>query len=226
MLQVRGVISGYRRRSILDELSLSAQPGQVTALLGGNGAGKSTLLKTIAGVIRASRGSIRFCEIELVGLSPLQCHQAGVGLLLQRQACFPGLSVDENLRLARCLGVQPERRPPNPFPVLHRLSSRPAALLSGGERRMLEIAMILQQEPRLLLLDEPSAGLSAEVTRQCFEAIDEYTRERGTVTLLVEQNVGVALECAAQVYVLRNGRAREIDASLRQPENLLAAMIN
>ncbi len=203
--------SGYGQLEILQGVGLELPAGQIAGLIGPNGAGKSTLLKTIFGYLRPFGGSISFEGRDLVGLRPDQVLRRGVGFLAQDGGLFPEMTVQENLALGGySLGSRPELRAALEevyarFPALRDRTGQLAGSLSGGEQRMLAIARALMTRPRLILLDEPSAGLAPRVIDSVYEAI--VALNRAAITLLVaEQNVEMILGVAHRVFVLDLGR--------------------
>lgn len=221
MLQVKNLAVFYGKIQALNAVSITVQRGETVALVGANGAGKSTLIWTIAGVLKPTAG-----EIILNGqMVPPQPHTAallGIGLSPERRRLFPNLTVRENLLMGAYLRSDwaAVRRDEDSmyelFPVLGTRSNQYAGTLSGGEQQMLAIARALMRQPQLLLLDEPSLGLSPLLTTQLFEKIAEVNA-RGVTILLSEQNAFKALSIAHRAYVIEAGRITMED----RPENLL-----
>lgn len=211
LLQVEGLVGGYGAADeILKGITLSLAPRRMAAIVGPNGAGKSTLLKTVAGLIRPKAGTIRLEGQELTGLPPRAIAAKGVAFVPQEANIFPSLSVRENLEMGGYL--EPRARVAARiealfarFPVLAEKRRRPARTLSGGQRQILAMAMALMVEPRLLLLDEPSAGLSPKAAEALFDTIAAIHAE-GTAILMVEQNAIEALAIAEEGIVLVDGR--------------------
>lgn len=211
LLQVEGLVGGYGAADeILKGITLSLAPRRMAAIVGPNGAGKSTLLKTVAGLIRPKAGTIRLEGQELTGLPPRAIAAKGVAFVPQEANIFPSLSVRENLEMGGYL--EPRARVAARiealfarFPVLAEKRRRPARTLSGGQRQILAMAMALMVEPRLLLLDEPSAGLSPKAAEALFDTIAAIHAE-GTAILMVEQNALEALAIAEEGIVLVDGR--------------------
>lgn len=211
LLEVRGLVTGFGANRVLNGLDIEAEEGKATLLLGLNGAGKSVALKTISGLQPAWAGSIRFSGRELVALEAEDRIRGGMGHVLQSKAVFSHLTVAENLRL----GAAPVRdrrrvaenldRVHTIYPRLGERTSQQAGSLSGGEQAMLAVARALMAGPRLLLVDEPSAGLSPIMVEALGETLGQI-RRTGTTLLMVEQNVGFGLELADDVYVLEKGR--------------------
>jgi ABC-type branched-subunit amino acid transport system ATPase component len=211
LLDVGDLVVGYGEAEILHGVSLSVPDGDLAALVGPNGAGKSTLVKAVVGLLRPSAGSIRFDGEEIAGLPTERLTKRGVVYLPQRDNVFRGMSVAENLKLAGHLKRTTRQRKIEDvldlFPELTRLLSSMAGDLSGGERQMLAMARALVLEPRLLILDEPTAGLSPRVADLLFDKIVEL-KGRGVTLLIVEQNVEKVLACADVAYVLAAGENR------------------
>ncbi len=212
-LQVRDLVTGYGKLEVLHGVSLDAAPGQVTCVFGPNGSGKSTLVKAVAGLNRAWGGTIALDDARLDGLPVHQVVRHGVCLMPQGGGVFPQLTVLENLRIggytiASRRAVE-ERIAAllDDYPSLARRRDVAAGNLSGGEQMMLAIARALVAEPRFLLLDEPSAGLSPRLVSETLERI-EALKARGVGILMVEQNIREALRIADVFYVLVGGENR------------------
>jgi len=214
----------YGKSHVLRDVSFAVPPSRITVLLGRNGAGKTTTLRSIMGLTPPREGVVRFKGREITGQAPHRVFRLGVGYVPEGRQIFPHLDVAENLRLAErvvsggsgwTLG-----RIYDYFPVLRERTRQPGRSLSGGEQQMLAIARALMIRPRLLLLDEPSLGLSPRLTRDIFAVIARLNAEGATI-LLVEQNARHALAVASRAYVLETGRvvvsgpARELAADPR-----------
>jgi branched-chain amino acid transport system ATP-binding protein len=212
MLEVAGLHSHYGRAHILNDVSLEVAAGEVLALLGRNGTGKSTTLKSIIGLVRPTRGSIRFAGQEIAGLAPHQIARLGLGYVPEDRRVFPDLSIEENLEVGR----QPARENAPVwtterlfalFPNLAELRRRPAGRTSGGEQQMLTIARTLMGNPRALLLDEPSEGLAPVIIEQMAATISELKRD-GLTLLLSEQNLAFAHAVADRAVIIETGQIR------------------
>lgn len=219
LLKVKKVHSGYEGTEILHGVSLYVEPGEVVTFIGPNGCGKSTLLKTIMGHLRPQRGSISFRGEDISALRPDQKLKKGIGYVPQLQNIFPSLSVLENLEMGGFLLGKREigralQRIYEIFPKLKERKKQVAGTLSGGERQMVAMGSALMTEPSLMLLDEPSAGLSPDVTIGMFEKIDELN-QLGTAILIVEQNAYESLEISNRGYVLAIGK-NEFDGNAQE----------
>jgi len=228
MLEVEHLSVSYGVARALDDVSLSAEEGSITAVLGANGAGKTTLLRAITGLVGAKSGSVRLKGKELLGLRTEEIVRLGVAHVPEGRGVITELTVDENLKL----GALWRRREPayrhgierayELFPALESRRRRPAATLSGGERQMLAIGRALAASPRLLLLDEPSLGLAPLVTRELLRVVRGLAHSDGLTLLLVEQNASSAISIAATAIVLNLGQVvvNEDAAALSSDEKL------
>ena len=211
MLEVTQIDVYYGEVPALQKVTLQVLNGESVAVIGANGAGKSTVLKTVSGLLRPRRGSLRFDDRELSTLPPYGIAALGIAHVPEGRRVFPELTVQENLEMGAYLPAAKKKRPQTLawvleiFPVLGERSRQLGGTLSGGEQQMLAIARGLMLRPRLLMLDEPSLGLAPIMAENTFEKIDEIHRE-GISTLLVEQNVVRALALAQRGYVLGNGQ--------------------
>ncbi|KLN54125.1 ABC transporter ATP-binding protein [Variovorax paradoxus] len=212
LLDIQGLRGGYGRVEVLRGVDLQVNAGEMVALLGSNGAGKSTLNKMVCGLCPAWSGSVRFDGKDLSGAHYRDVVKAGLIQVPEGRKVFPNLSVLENLELGSFTRAR-ERRAANVekmfhiFPRLRERMAQHAGTMSGGEQQMLAIARGLMAEPVLLILDEPSLGLSPRLVEEMFTLIREL-RDGGLAVLLVEQNVGQSLEIADRAYVLENGSVR------------------
>lgn len=211
LLAIENLFAGYRDITVLRDITLSIEAGQVVALLGANGAGKTTLLRAVSGLVE-SAGGIRLDGRPLSGLPPESIAQRGVAHVPEGRGTFAHLSVDENLQLGAWLrrdrvGITADReRMFQRFPRLKERLRQQAGTLSGGEQQMLAIARALMSRPKLLLLDEPSFGLAPKLVSELFEALATLRNEEQMAMLVVEQNAHVALELADSAYLLEAGR--------------------
>jgi len=212
LLSVRNIETWYGPVSAIRGVSLDVLPGRIVTVLGANGAGKTTLLNTLAGVIDPFKGVVEFHGQPIAGLDPDEVARLGVVLVPEGRQVFPFLSVKENLMMgafARGGDTRFARDLEHVFELFPRLKEREdqhGGLLSGGEQQMLAIGRALMARPRLLLLDEPSLGLSPLLTQEIFATILRINRESGTTILVVEQNARVALSNADDGYIMELGR--------------------
>ena len=210
MLELRDIDVFYGEVQALRGVSLSVEAGQIVTLIGANGAGKSTTLRTISGLLRPTRGTIRFDGRELNGTEPHDITQSGLIHVPEGRMLLESMTVRENLLAgAFCRrdkdGIQSDLEAVEArFPILEERRSQKASTLSGGERQMLAIGRALMARPKLLMLDEPSLGLAPKLVEQMFESVSTLKAE-GTTILLVEQNAYGALAVADYAYVLRVG---------------------
>ncbi len=190
------------------DASLTVEKGEIVTLLGPNGSGKTTLVETILGLNRTARGHITFNGEEILGLHPHEIVRKGISLVPEKRALFPKMSVIDNLRLGGYLereGTWDPDRIFGMFPILGERKDQLAGTLSGGEQQMLAIGRSLMMEPSLLILDEPSLGLSPLYVRNVLESVTQLNKQ-GLTILLLEQNVMQALQISHRGYVLENGR--------------------
>jgi len=210
MLDVQHLSVWYGVTEVLRDVSFSVREGSVLALLGGNGSGKSTLLNALSGLIAPKSGSVRYLGEETTGLGAHQMVRRGVVQVPQGREVFADMSVSDNLELGAATrsNLKEIRKDMGEvfdlFPVLQERRTRPAGSLSGGEQTQLSIGRALMSRAKLLLMDEPSVGLSPRMVDTVIEAILRL-RQRGLTILLVEQNVGVAAAVAEQAHVLKDG---------------------
>lgn len=210
-LVVEGVYTAYDKADVLEDVSLKAESGKITCLLGSNGSGKSTLIRSILGLTPPNRGQILFGGTELTGLPTHNIVAAGVACIPEGRKVFPKLTVEENLRLGgyqeRSNEVLSKRiqQVYESFPVLEHRKKQIAGTMSGGEQAMISIGRGLMSAPRLLLLDEPSLGLSPALVKENFHIIQRINQQ-GITIFLVEQNVHQTLQIADYGYVLSKGR--------------------
>jgi branched-chain amino acid transport system ATP-binding protein len=209
LLAISDLSTGYGATEILRGVSLAVNDGEIVAVLGSNGAGKSTLNRTISGVLRPWGGAIRFSDASIERARPSSIVARGLIHVPEGRRIFPNMSVLENLdlgcyRRARARRAQNRERVFSIFPRLAERQQQSAGTLSGGEQQMLAIGRGLMAEPKLLILDEPSLGLSPLLVEELFTLIKSINAQ-GIALLLVEQNVVQSLEVASRAYVLDNG---------------------
>ncbi|MCC6467416.1 MAG: ABC transporter ATP-binding protein [Alphaproteobacteria bacterium] len=210
LLNVEGLVAGYSANDeILKGINFAVEPGEIVGIIGPNGAGKSTLLKAIAGLLKPGKGSIRLKDAPIGGRLPRDICRLGLAYVPQEQNVFPTMSVRENLEMGGYVDPKGARtkidRVFARFPVLARKRRLAARGLSGGERQILAMAMALMVEPAVMLLDEPSAGLSPIAAERLFESVTAINRE-GVAIAMVEQNAREALSIASRAYILVDGR--------------------
>ena len=209
MLEIRDLVVGYRATQVLRGISLDVRAGEIVAVLGANGVGKTTLNRAISGLIPITSGRIAFEGTSIEGMSPDGVVARGLIHVPEGRKVFPNMSVRENLELGSYRRAKVRRgenlgRVFALFPRLHERSRQLAGTLSGGEQQMLAIGRGLMAEPRLIILDEPSLGLSPRLVEDLFTLIGRIA-EDGLAVMLVEQNVVQSLDVAQRAYVLENG---------------------
>jgi branched-chain amino acid transport system ATP-binding protein len=227
-LKLLNVESAYGPIKAIRGVSLQVRQGEIATVLGSNGAGKSTILKTISGIIDPRKGTVEFKGEDITAQDPAHIVQKGLVHVPEGREVFPLLSVHDNLLMGAYTrkdrdGVARDMEQVYQyFPILKERASQDAGLLSGGQQQMLAISRALMANPQLILLDEPSLGLSPKLTKEIFEIVVRINRERGTTILLVEQNANMALNAADYGYVLENGRIVMEDScdKLREKEDI------
>jgi len=212
VLELRDISVRYGRVAVLHSLSLRIEPGEVVAVLGPNGAGKTTLVRSILGLTPPAGGTIHFCGEAIDRLRPHEVVARGIGIVPEGRGIFPKMTVEENLKsglvffeadpavLQERLELAYQR-----FPVLKERRQQIAGTLSGGEQSMLAISRAMMRNPKLLLMDEPSLGLSPKLVEQTF-AFVRHLHQSGTSVLLIEQNARQALAACNRGYILQKGR--------------------
>lgn len=212
LLKVSNIFAGYLEADILKGVSLEVQEGEIVCVIGPNGAGKSTVFKAIYGFIDVRKGQVLFEGKDITRDRPQDLLHSGISIVPQLRSVFPQMTVNENLEMGMYLERDRKRikkRVQDIFDLFPRLAERPkqkAGTMSGGEQRMLEIGRALMLEPRLLLMDEPSAGLAPLITKMIFEQVFYLNRELGLTILMIEQNARQGLEFSHRGYVLELGR--------------------
>ncbi|GAB4341386.1 MAG: ABC transporter ATP-binding protein [Candidatus Abyssubacteria bacterium] len=212
LLELTDIVAYYGYIQVLRGISLKVEPGEIVCLLGGNGAGKSTTMKTILGLVHTRAGAITFEGERINGLPPAQVVKRGIATVPEARRIFPQLTVEENLEVgAYVRNVTLSKLRPQLeyvyelFPRLKERRRQPGVTLSGGEQQMLAIGRALMVQPKLMLMDEPSMGLSPVLVDQIFQIIQSINRD-GASILLVEQNAQMALSIAKRGYVMQTGR--------------------
>lgn len=211
LLEFKNIHAGYNGREILKGIPLNIDTGEIVSIIGPNGAGKSTVLKVISGFLYPKRGNILFKGKDITHIESHKRMSLGIGYFLQGGEVFNDMSVYENLEmgganLKKSVFKETVEETLDLFPLLRDKLSKRAGLLSGGEKQMLALGIVLMTRPGLLLLDEPSAGLAPGLVKVIMEKIVEINRTYGTAILLVEQKIGEALKIASRGYLLRNGQ--------------------
>ena len=213
MLNITNLSTGYGGMIVLNRVTINVKPKEIVAIVGANGAGKTTLLRTIAGLLRPTEGEVTYEGSHLEKLSPPKIVELGISLVKEGgEGIFTHMSVLDNLYVASHLSRSREKRKEllslvfELFPRVKERSAQKAGTLSGGERRMLKIAMGLLSRPNVLMLDEPSQGLAPVIVAEVYQKIVEIHKTQGSSILLVEQNLYQALSIADRAYVLENGR--------------------
>jgi len=228
LLTIEGLRAGYGKMVVLHEFNLQIGAGQSLCLIGPNGAGKSTILHSIYGFTTITGGTIKIRNNDITRLSPNEkLKQAGVAYILQDASIFPDMTVEENMLMGGFLMDKPSQareaaeKVLSKYPRLAERRNQNAGVLSGGERRLLEISRALIMEPQVLLVDEPSIGLEPRYIEMVFEILDDLQHHEGKTIVMVEQNAKKGLEFADIGYVLVSGQlamAGSGDALLQNPE--------
>jgi branched-chain amino acid transport system ATP-binding protein len=232
LLEVEDLHVRYGAIVALRGMSLAVNEGEIVGLIGVNGAGKSTTMNAIMQVVRAERGRIAYNGSSLIGLAPEAVIRRGVAPVMEGRRIFPGLTVEENLRLGAAIRTDREAirediaRWCRFFPILGERLAKPAGTLSGGQQQMLAVARALMSRPKLLLMDEPSLGLAPKLVAEVFGLIAEL-RGLGVTILLVEQNVRMTLDVVDRVYLVNTGRVEfaGTPAEIRQHADLEQAYL-
>ena len=213
MLLVKDIHTYYGKSHILHGVSLELQEGELVCLLGRNGVGKSTTMKSIMGLLRPARGSIRFGEQEIAGKPPFEIARMGVGYVPEDRRIFKSLTVHENLLMGIKKGVQADphgrswtiERVYDIFPRLGERRANKGGHLSGGEQQMLTVARTLMGNPKLVLVDEPTEGLAPLIVKEVLEMLSTV-RKSGVTILMVEQNFKAAIKVADRFYIVSKGQ--------------------
>ncbi|MCP4625033.1 MAG: ABC transporter ATP-binding protein [bacterium] len=211
VLKLSNIDTYYGPIQALRNVSLSVEQGEIVSLLGGNACGKSTTMKTILGLVKPKQGKIEFLGRRIEKLSPSAIVRAGISPVLEARRLFPYLTVYENLRMGAYVRKDKKKilvdieRMYDLFPVVKDRYRQLASTLSGGEQQMVAMARALMARPKLLIMDEPSMGLSPHFVDRIFEIIQQINQTQGVSILLVEQNANMALSIASRGYVLQTG---------------------
>jgi branched-chain amino acid transport system ATP-binding protein len=226
MLRLKGIWTRYGPIDILKGIDLEVNKGELVCLLGGNACGKTTTMKTIIGLVKPYKGEIEFDGLDIARSRPSQIVRAGISPVLEGRRIFPYLTVHENLLMGAYTRRDYEAIQKdvdeilNQFPVLDERRNQPGGTLSGGEQQMLAMARALLARPKMLIMDEPSMGLSPLFVEKIFEIIQDLNR-KGITILLVEQNANMALSIAHRGYVLQTGNIVLQDTALTLLNNPL-----
>lgn len=224
LLRLTNIESAYGPIKAIRGVSLEVKKGQIVTLLGSNGAGKTTLLKTISGILDPVRGTVEFANEDITGVESSDLVKKGLSHVPEGREVFPLLTVYENLMMGAYTrndrdGVERDlQQAYRYFPILKERETQPAGLLSGGQQQMLAIARALLANPQMILMDEPSLGLSPKLTKEIFDIIRMINRDSGRSILLVEQNARIALQTADFGYIMENGRIVMQDTCARLME--------
>ena len=221
VLDVKGLVGGYGKMTILNGTTFSVPAGSITTVIGPNGAGKSTVFKAIFGLLKLREGRIAFKGRDITGLSQRELLNAGICYVPQGRNIFPELSVRDNIQLGAVVAGRDITDLParieaalDKFPALRKRATQQASTLSGGEQKQLEIVRGLLLNPQLVLIDEPSIGLSPLMVQQTFNILKDL-RDRGVSILMIEQNARSALEISDYGIVLELGQTRLVDTAQR-----------
>jgi branched-chain amino acid transport system ATP-binding protein len=212
LLEVNNLKAGYGAKQVVHDVSLSIAPGEIVGLIGHNGAGKSTTFQAIYGLLKPWAGNVLYLGRDMTNTSPGKKLDAGIYHVPQEYFIFDDFTVKENMEIAYFTmkdqsGLEASLEEVYGFfPKLAERESQMAGTLSGGERRMLGIGMGLLRRPKLLMLDEPSSGLSPVAFQNVAQIVSQVNRDLGTAVLIIEQNVKVAFELSNRVYVMKAGR--------------------
>jgi branched-chain amino acid transport system ATP-binding protein len=212
LLSVDQLVVGYGDSEVLTGVGFDLQEGEIVALVGANGAGKTTLLRTLTGLVEPRSGSVTLADRPILDVPPYERARLGLAMVPEGRRLFQGLTVRQNLELGSRAAPDPSHKADDVefvfglFPELVRLQGRLSGLLSGGEQQMCAIGRALMARPTMLLIDEMSLGLAPVVVERIAGVIRTINRDRGVSILLVEQDVGLALEIANRGYVLDTGR--------------------
>lgn len=227
MLEVSQVTAGYARTMIVRDVSLTIQQAEIVSIVGRNGVGKTTLMKAIIGLLPLAHGTITFDGADISHVPANQRARRGIGYVPQGRGIFPGLTVEENLRMGQLINSQGGKERPHDiafqyFPRLHERRGQRAGTLSGGEQAMLAIGRVLIGQPSLMLLDEPSEGLQPNLVQQIGDDLNRINAELGTTILFVEQNIELITSLSRRGYVMDKGQiVAELNATEVKDQEML-----
>lgn len=216
LIELSDVHAGYKGGNVIHGISLSIEEGEVVSLLGRNGVGKTTTLRSIVGVVSPTSGTIEFGGTDISDSAPHETYKQGINLVPEDRGIFPDLTVEENLRVP-IVDTDDERSIDEIygfFSKLEELQDSKGKNLSGGEQQMLAIGRALRQNPRMLLLDEPSEGLAPQIIEDVGTAIESIAQE-GMTILIVEQNTKFALDISSHAYIMADGQIK-LDGSTQE----------
>ncbi|UJX42345.1 ABC transporter ATP-binding protein [Desulfovibrio sp. JY] len=225
ILELSGVSAHYGRIQALRDVSLTVGEGEIVTIIGANGAGKSTTLMTICGIVKASTGDVRYLGESIIDVRSDRLPGMGLCQVPEGRRIFPRLSVQENLDMGAFFRRDQDGIDADMglvfrlFPILYERRKQYGGTLSGGEQQMLAIARAFMGRPKVLLLDEPSLGLSPMISQHIFRIIKNVNEERGMTILLVEQNANIALKLADRAYVMETGSVVMEDTAANLREN-------
>jgi branched-chain amino acid transport system ATP-binding protein len=202
IIELKNIYASYGKKEVLSDVSIEVKKGEIVSLIGPNGAGKSTTLKVISGFLKPKSGKIIFKDKDITNLSPWQRSKLGIAYLFQGGSIFENLTIIENLKLSN----EKIETAFEIFPELEKYKKTRAGLLSGGLKQMLSISLILLKDPDLLLLDEPSAGLSPALVEKLISKIKDINQKFNKTILLVEQNIVQALKISNRLYLMSAGK--------------------
>ena len=209
MLKTENVVSGYEKVMIINDISIDVKRGEIVSIIGRNGVGKSTFIKTLIGLNKAEKGRIFFNEADITKNRPHERAAMGIGYVPQGHGIFPGLTVEENLRMGAMIDAKDKKLNYDlVYEYFPRLADRRKQLggtMSGGEQAMLSIGRVLVGNPRILLLDEPSEGVQPNIVSQMGEIVQKISRKLGLTVLMVEQHLGLIQQISQSGYVLDKG---------------------
>jgi branched-chain amino acid transport system ATP-binding protein len=205
ILSIKNIFASYGKKEVLKGIDIYINEGEIVSLFGPNGAGKSTVLRVIMGILKPVNGSIYFKDIEITNLPVHKRAQLGISYLIQGGSIFTNLSVIDNLKLAVDNSNNQNLKIFEIFPELEAHKNTRAGLLSGGLKQMLSISMLLVKQPKILLLDEPSAGLAPLAVKNLLDKINLINKNFKIPILLVEQNIRYTAKMSSRIYLLKNG---------------------
>lgn len=205
ILSIKNIFASYGKKEVLKGIDIYINEGEIVSLFGPNGAGKSTVLRVIMGILKPVNGSIYFKDIEITNLPVHKRAQLGISYLIQGGSIFTNLSVIDNLKLAVDNSNNQNLKIFDIFPELEAHKNTRAGLLSGGLKQMLSISMLLVKQPKILLLDEPSAGLAPLAVKNLLDKINLINKNFKIPILLVEQNIRYTAKMSSRIYLLKNG---------------------